>query len=54
MTAQEIADRALTQPLTAERLKKLEGLAARAKVDLAAVLVLLPADVQAQIAGLSK
>ncbi len=52
MTAQEIADRVRTQEITLTRVKKLEQLVARSKVELSAVLALLPAEVQAQIKAL--
>ncbi len=49
MTAAEIADRLGTDDITAARIKKLEALCARMKVELDAVIALLPPDVQAHI-----
>ncbi len=53
MTAQQIADRVLLddgRTLTPERVAKLKSLCQRMRVDLAAVVALLPAEMQQQIA----
>ena len=52
MTARELADRFMMDPFTPVQVAKLRGAALRFKIELADIVKLLPADVQAQIEGI--